>query len=221
VPIRVVLAEDSFIVRRGLTSVIESEPELELVAACEDLDTLLAAVEEHRPDVVLSDIRMPPGNTDEGIQAAARLQRDHPEVGVVLLSQYVEADYVLAFFSHGTERRAYLLKEKVYDPDQLLAAVRTVAGGGSMIDPKVTQALVDARLRHKQPALSALSEREREVLSQMAQGKDNVAIANSLCVSVRSVERHINAIFSKLGLTGEAEVHRRVKAVLTLLVPSP
>jgi DNA-binding NarL/FixJ family response regulator len=217
-PIRVLLADDSFIVRRGLASVIESEPELELVAACEDLDSLLAAVEAHEPDVVLTDIRMPPGNSDEGIRAAERLRQSHPEVGVVLLSQYVEPDYALAFFRHGTERRAYLLKEKVYDPEQLLAAVRTVARGGSMIDPKVTETLVHDRLRHKMSPLSALTEREHEVLSAMARGKDNAAIAKSLFLSVRSVERHINGILAKLGLTEEVEVNRRVKAVLMLLV---
>jgi DNA-binding NarL/FixJ family response regulator len=197
--------------------VIEAEPEVELVASCDSLDSLLAAVDAHEPEVVLTDIRMPPENTDEGIRAADRIRQSHPDVGVVLLSQYLEPDYALAFFSRGTERRGYLLKEKVYDPEQLLAAVRTVAAGGSLIDPKVTEALVQDRIRREHSRVSALTNREREVLTEMAQGKDNAAIAKSLFLSLRAVERHISAIFLKLGLSEETDVHRRVKAVLVFL----
>lgn len=216
-PIGVVLAEDSYIVRKGLIALIEGEPELQLLAACEDADTLLRSVDAVLPDVVLTDIRMPPTGTDEGIRAARTLRERHPGIGVVVLSQHLEADYVVSFFEDGTRGRAYLLKEHVYDPTQLLSAVRTVHAGGSLIDPTVTEALVQERLRTARSPLARLTDRERDVLDAMAQGKDNAAIATSLYLSVRAVERHTNAIFSKLGLTEEKDVHRRVKAVLVYL----
>jgi DNA-binding NarL/FixJ family response regulator len=221
VSIRVLLAEDSYIVRRGLVSLIECEPELELVATCEHLDELLRSVDAAAPHVVLTDIRMPPSQTDEGIRAAQQLRTTHPEVGVVVLSQHLEPEYVLAFLEHGSQGRAYLLKEKIYDPEQLLAAVKAVAAGGSLIDPKVTETLVADRLRVSRSPLSALTPREHEVLAEMAQGKDNAAIAKSLFMSLRAVERHINAIFSKLALSEEPDVHRRVRAVLLFLSEAP
>ncbi len=216
-PIRVVLAEDNYIVRQGLVNVIESEPKIELVGTCGDLDLLLQLVEWSEVDVVLTDIRMPPTQTDEGIQAARHLRKTHPEVGVVVLSQHLEPAYVVAFLEHGSGGRAYLLKEKIYDPEQLVGAVQAVAHGGSMIDPKATELLVAERLRDRHSPLARLTDREREVLDQMAQGKDNPAIAKACFVSLRAVERHINAIFMKLGISEEHDVHRRVRAVLLFL----
>jgi DNA-binding NarL/FixJ family response regulator len=215
-PIRVVLAEDNYLVREGVRQLIDAQPEVELVAVCEDRDSLLAAVEEHRPEVVLTDIRMPPTNTDEGLQVAALLRGSSPATGVVLLSQYVESEYALALLEKGAAGRAYLLKERVGDVAQLVSAIQEVAAGGSVIDPKVVEALVTARSRGTSP-LDTLSPREREVLSEVAQGKNNAAIARALFLTERAVEKHINSIFSKLGLTEEVDVHRRVKATLMYL----
>jgi len=216
-PIRVVLAEDSYLVREGVRLLIESEPELALVAVCEDLDSLLAAIEVHRPDVVLTDIRMPPTGTDEGIRAAQHLRATSPETGVVVLSQYADPAYALTLFDEGSERRAYLLKERIGDVDQLLRAIREVASGGSVIDPKVVETLVSARSAASRSVLGQLTPREREVLGEMAQGKNNAAIAAALFLTERAIEKHINSIFSKLGLTGERDTNRRVRAVLLFL----
>lgn len=216
-PIRVVLAEDSYLVREGVRLLIESEPELALVAVCEDLDSLLAAIEVHRPDVVLTDIRMPPTGTDEGIRAAQHLRATSPETGVVVLSQYADPTYALTLFEDGSERRAYLLKERIGDLDQLLRAIREVASGGSVIDPKVVETLVSARSAASRSVLGQLTPREREVLGEMAQGKNNAAIAAALFLTERAIEKHINSIFSKLGLTGERDTNRRVRAVLLFL----
>jgi DNA-binding NarL/FixJ family response regulator len=216
-PIRLVLAEDNYLVREGVRRLIETEPELELAAVCEDLASLLAAVDAEKPDVVLTDIRMPPTGTDEGIRAAEQLRETHPEVGVVVLSQFVDPAYALHLFEHGSERRAYLLKERVSDIDQLLAAIKEVARGGSVIDPKVVEALVAARSTAAESPLGRLTPREREVLSEMAQGKNNAAIAGALVLTERAVEKHINSIFSKLSLSEEEDAHRRVKAVLLFL----
>jgi DNA-binding NarL/FixJ family response regulator len=216
-PIRLVLAEDNYLVREGVRRLIETEPELELAAVCEDLASLLAAVDAEKPDVVLTDIRMPPTGTDEGIRAAEQLRDTHPEVGVVVLSQFVDPAYALHLFEHGSERRAYLLKERVSDIDQLLAAIKEVARGGSVIDPKVVEALVAARSTAAESPLGRLTPREREVLSEMAQGKNNAAIAGALVLTERAVEKHINSIFSKLSLSEEEDAHRRVKAVLLFL----
>ena len=215
--IRVVLAEDNYLVREGVRRLIETEPELDLVAVCEDLDGLLAAVEADKPDVVLTDIRMPPTGTDEGIRAAAHLRDTQPEMGVVVLSQYVDPQYALELFEKGSGGRAYLLKERVSDIDQLLRAIREVASGGSVIDPKVVEALVAARSRAAESPIERLTPREREILSEMAQGKNNAAIASTLVLSERAVEKHINSIFSKLNLSEEVDANRRVKAVLLWL----
>jgi len=214
--IRLVLAEDNYLLREGVRKLIEAQPELELAAACEDFDDLMVAIESHRPDVVLTDIRMPPTGTNEGIRAAEHLRQTQPEVGVVVLSQYADPAYALQLLEHGSRGRGYLLKERVSDIDQLLAAIQEVARGGSVIDPKVIDALVAARSRVPSP-LRALTARESEVLSEMAQGKNNAAIAAALVLSERAVEKHINALFSKLGLTEERDVSRRVKAVLLFL----
>lgn len=215
-PIRLVLAEDNYLLREGMTRLIEAQPELELLAACEDFDSLVTAIDTHRPDVVLTDIRMPPTGTNEGIRAADHLRRTLPDAGVVVLSQYADPQYALQFLEHGSQGRGYLLKERVSDIDQLLAAIQEVARGGSVIDPKVIDALVAARSRAPSP-LRDLTVRESEVLSEMAQGKNNASIAAALVLSERAVEKHINSLFSKLGLSEERDVSRRVKAVLLFL----
>lgn len=215
--ITVVLAEDNLLVREGLVRLLEGQPDVELVAICDDFDSLIATVESEPPQVVLTDIRMPPSDSDEGIRAAAHFRHTAPDVGVVVLSQHDEAAYALALLEHGSEGRAYLLKERVSDPDQLLGAIRAVARGGSVIDPKVVEALVAARSRLERSPLVALTPRETEVLSEMAQGKTNAGIAAALFLTERAVEKHINSVFSKLQLSGEKDAHRRVKAVLLFL----
>jgi DNA-binding NarL/FixJ family response regulator len=217
VPIRLVLADDHYLVREGVARLIAGDPDLELVASCGDYDSAVAAVDEHKPDVVVTDIRMPPTGTDEGIRLAEQLRVTHPAVGVVVLSQYSEPTYALALLEKGSEGRAYLLKERVSDLDELVGAIRTVADGGSVIDPKVVEALVSSRRADKKSPLALLTPRELEVLEQMASGRNNAAIAGVLVLSERAVEKHINSIFSKLGLSEETAVHRRVKAVLLFL----
>jgi DNA-binding NarL/FixJ family response regulator len=216
-PIRVVIAEDSLLVREGVAKLLSAQPGLEVVALCADFDELLAAVDADPPDVVLTDIRMPPTGTDEGIRAATQLRGTHPDTGVVVLSQFVEPAYALQLFDGGSEGRAYLLKERVSDPEQLVGAIQDVAAGGSVVDPKVVEALVGATGRASASPLDRLTPREREVLSEIAQGKNNAAVAASLVLSERAVEKHINSLFSKLGLSEEPDVHRRVKAVLMYL----
>ena len=216
-PIRIVLADDHYLVREGVAALIATEPDLELVTTCEDHDSTLAAIDEHRPDVVITDIRMPPTGTDEGVRIAAHLRETHPGTGVVVLSQYVEPAYALALLEDGSAGRAYLLKERVSDIDELVAAVRAVADGGSWIDPKVVEALVSSRRTPADSPLRHLTPRELEVLAEIASGKNNAAIAEALVLSGRAVEKHINSIFSKLGLSEETAVHRRVAAVLLFL----
>jgi DNA-binding NarL/FixJ family response regulator len=215
--VRVVLAEDNLLVREGLTSLLGAQEGVEVVAACGDLESLMRAVAEDRPDVVLTDIRMPPTGTDEGLRAADRLRRTHPGLGVVVLSQYDEPAYAVSLLEGGSAGRAYLLKERVSDPEQLVRALREVARGGSVIDSKVVEALVAARSRAAQSPLAGLTAREREVLAEMAQGKTNTAIGAALSLTVRAVEKHINAIFSKLPLAEMPDADRRVTAVLLFL----
>ena len=215
--VRVVLAEDNLLVREGLTSLLGAQEGVEVVAACGDLESLMRAVAEVRPDVVLTDIRMPPTGTDEGLRAADRLRRTHPGLGVVVLSQYDEPAYAVSLLEGGSAGRAYLLKERVSDPEQLVRALREVARGGSVIDSKVVEALVAARSRAAQSPLAGLTAREREVLAEMAQGKTNTAIGAALSLTVRAVEKHINAIFSKLPLAETPDADRRVTAVLLFL----
>lgn len=214
VAIRIVLAEDNALLREGIRSLIERQDGLELVGIGKDYDSLMALVEAEQPDVVLTDIRMPPTGTDEGIRAAAHLRATRPGVGVVVLSQYASPAYALSLLKGGSEGRAYLLKERVADVEELVSAIREVSAGGSVIDPKVVEALVAARSRAGLSDLDRLTPRERETLSEMARGKNNAAIAASLVLSERAVEKHINSIFSKLGLTQEPNVNKRVKAVL-------
>jgi DNA-binding NarL/FixJ family response regulator len=215
--IRVVIAEDNYLVREGIRRLLETQPDVEVAAVCGDLDSLLAAVETERPDVVVTDIRMPPGDADEGIRAAERLRETDPEIGVVVLSQYATPSYALALLESGSEGRSYLLKERVQEVEQLVSAIRTVADGGSVIDPKVVEALVAENARGEGSGFNQLTPRERDVLREMAAGKSNATIGESLFLAERSVEKVIHSIFLKLGLTWEPSVHKRVKAVILYL----
>jgi len=216
VTIGVVLAEDNALLRHGLARLIEASEGIGLLGAAADLPGLNALIEQHRPDVVVTDIRMPPTHTDEGISVAADLRTRRPETGVVLLSQFAEATYALALLAEGTARRGYLLKERVADGDELADAIRRVAEGGSVIDPTVIEGLVAAN-RAKPSELDALTPRELEVLGEMAQGKSNASVAATLVLSERAIEKHTNSIFSKLGLSEERDLNRRVSAVLVYL----
>lgn len=216
-----VLAEDNTLLREGISRLIEAGDELELVGVASDLPGLLAMVEEHEPDVVVTDIRMPPTGTDEGIKAAAWLREHRPEIGVVVLSQYTAPAYALALLEEGSAGRAYLLKERVAGANELTRTIRTVAEGGSVIDPLIVDVLVQARAKRHKTDLEWLTQRESEILGEMAEGKSNAAIAKSLNVSERAVEKHSNAIFSKLGLSEEKDMNRRVKAVLVYLSRQP
>jgi len=218
--LRVVVAEDSVLMREGITSVLALQDDLDVVAVCGNFLELMAAANEHEPDVVVTDIRMPPTQTDEGIRAASQLRKDHPEMGVVVLSQYVEPEYAVHLFEDGSNGRAYLLKERVADPGELADAIRTVNGGGSVIDPQVVDALVAARTAGSS-VLDRLTDREREVLGEVAKGGTNAAIGEALFISERSVEKHINAIFTKLDLGHEPDTNRRVRAVLLYLSEVP
>jgi DNA-binding NarL/FixJ family response regulator len=217
VPIRVALADDTLIVREGIEQLLDSQPDVEVVAACGDLHSLSEAVESTSPDVVLTDIRMPPSNTDEGIQIAHQLRESHPNVGVVVLSQFADPGYALALFDSGSDRRAYLLKERVHDRGELMAAIKAVMDGGSVVDPKIVEGLVAARAQAERSPLSELTPREHEVLAEIAQGKSNTAIAESLVLTKRAVEKHINSIFLKLNLSEAEDVSKRVKATLMFL----
>jgi DNA-binding NarL/FixJ family response regulator len=216
-PIRIALGEDSLIVREGVRQLLAVDPEVEIVATVGDHFSLRQACEDEDPDVVLTDIRMPPTYTDEGIRLAAELRESHPRIGVVILSQFSDPTYALALLEHGSDGRAYLLKERVHNRAELMAAIRAVVEGGSMIDPKVVEGLVVARGRAQRSPLNELTARELEVLAEIAQGKSNTAIADVLFLTKRAVEKHINAIFWKLGLADAADVSKRVKAALMFL----
>jgi DNA-binding NarL/FixJ family response regulator len=219
--ISIVVAEDNYLLREGVVRLLEAQDGFEVAGACGDYDALIEMVDAERPDAVLTDIRMPPTGTDEGVRAANELRAKHPDVGIVVLSQYVEPGYALALLEHGSAGRAYLLKERVSDVEQLRRAIEEVVAGGSVIDPKVVEALVEARSRRRDSPLDRLTPREREVLAEMAQGRNNAGVAASLGLSERAVEKHINSVFSKLDLssdqTAAADVHRRVTAVLLFL----
>jgi DNA-binding NarL/FixJ family response regulator len=216
-PIRVLLADDHYLVREGISRLLASQRDLQVVAACSDLASLLEAVETEHPDVVVTDIRMPPDKSDEGIRAAATLRGTHPDIGVVVLSQYSEPGYALALLEGGSARRAYLLKERVEDVAQLAGAIRAVASGGSVIDPKVVETLMADRKRARSSPLDELTPRERDVLREMAEGKNNAAIAQTLVLTERSVEKVIHSIFLKLNIAWDEEIHKRVKAVILYL----
>ena len=215
--IRVAVAEDSFILREGLGQLLAASPGLEMVASCADLPSLVDAVTNDAPEVVLTDIRMPPSHSDEGIRFAAGLRQTHPSVGVVVLSQYSEPNYVLGLLESGSDRRGYLLKDSVHNRGELVSAIDAVARGGSYIDPKIVEVLVASRARASHSALSELTPREREVLAQLATGKGNTAIAESLVLTKRAIEKHINSIFMKLGFGASDDVSKRVTATLMFL----
>jgi DNA-binding NarL/FixJ family response regulator len=218
--IRVALGDDSLIVREGVRQLLDSDTTMEVIATAGDVGTLLDVCDREQPDVVITDIRMPPTNTDDGIRLATDLRARHPEMGVVVLSQYSDAIYALALLEQGSDRRAYLLKERVHNRAELTAAIHAVADGGSMIDPKIVEQLVRARGIAESSPLNELTVREREVLSEIAQGKSNTAIAESLFLTKRAVEKHINAIFLKLGLADAQDVSKRVTAALMFLAES-
>ena len=215
--IRVALADDSFLMREAVYQVVEHQEHVEVVANCADGTTLLAEVRRTKPDVVITDVRMPPAGDDEGIRVAQRLRETDPEIGVVVLSHYAEPRYGLELFAQGAEGRAYLLKDRVHDGRELETAIEVVARGGSMIDPAVVRMLLDSEERQRESPLAGLTPREREVLAAMAAGKSNTAIAAELVLTKRAVEKHIGSIFVKLGLPDEELVSRRVAAVLLYL----
>jgi DNA-binding NarL/FixJ family response regulator len=220
-PVRLVVADDSLFVREAVAAITRGAQGFELAAVCDDLESLMAAVENAAPDVVVTDVGMAPTFTDEGIRAAEHLRYAHPEVGVVVLSQHTDPAYVLELFRTGSEARAYLLKAHLHDRQDLLDAIRTVADGGSMVDPKVVESLTQSRSRAADSALRRLTVREVEVLREVAEGKSNTAIARELGISKRAVEKHIRSIFGKLDLVESDEVSRRVKAVLIFLAAEP
>jgi len=219
-PIRVVIADDAYVVRAGIAASLEAAPEIDVVGLCADGDELTATIASTRPDVVITDLRMPPSGDGEGILIASRLRETAPEIGVIVITQYVEAAYAVALMEGGTSRRAYLLKDRISSRAEVLQAIHAVAAGGSVIDPAVVEVLIDARLRDPTSPLDELTEREREILGQIAQGKSNAAIARSLFLTKRAVEKHVNSIFSKLALPGPETVSRRVKATLMFLAES-
>jgi DNA-binding NarL/FixJ family response regulator len=216
-PIRVVVAEDSYVIREFLTQTLSAAPGVELVAVCTNGKELQTAIDTWELDVVLTDIRMPPSRTDEGTRIAARLRETHPHVGVVVLSQYAEPAYALSLLEHGTGGRAYLLKERIRNKEELLSAIEAVAGGGSVIDPVIVDVLIASRARAAKSRLAELTPRERELLAEIAAGKSNGAIADSLVLTKRAVEKHVNSIFAKLNLPETQDVSRRVKATLIFL----
>lgn len=211
-----VIGDDDFLVRQGIERALAIQDDIDVVANCDSYDAVMEAVERHDPRVVVTDIRMPPSMSDEGIRIATHLAAVRPEVGVVVLSQYDEPEYVVALLESGSERRSYLLKERVSDVDQLADAVRAVARGDSVIDHHVVERLVRARHTTRSP-LEHLTAREHQVLEDMAGGMNNAAIGEHLGIGVRSVEKHISSVFAKLGVSEEDHVHRRVQAVLTFL----
>jgi len=215
--IRVVVGEDSAVAREGIQRMLERKEDIEVAAACADAATLRSAIAEHRPDVVITDIRMPPTLTDEGIRIAVELRESAPEVGVVVISQHVEPTYALELLEGGSARRAYLLKERLRDSTELTRAIREVATGGSVVDQLVVDELVRARGARANSPLRELTESETAILAMIAQGLSNAAIAEQLVVTKRAVERHINAIFLKLDLRDAEDVSRRVKAALVYL----
>jgi DNA-binding NarL/FixJ family response regulator len=215
--LRVVLADDNFLVREGIAKLLAEIEELELVDSVGDPQALLASVDAHHPEAVLTDIRMPPTHTTEGIEAAKQIRTEHPDIGVVVLSQYVEEDYAFELLADGVAGLGYLLKERVSDIDELVRALQDVARGGSALDPKVVEGLMARRTAEADSPLRGLTDKEREVLEQMATGRTNATIARTLFMSERSVEKHISSVFLKLGLFDEGETNRRVSAVLTYI----
>ena len=212
-----VFAEDNYLVREGTASLLREIEGLKLLSSVEDKESLMRAVAEHHPDAVLTDIRMPPTHTSEGIDAAKQIRSEYPDTGVVVLSQYDEEEYAYELLKDGAEGLGYLLKERVGNVDELVRALQEVSKGGSVLDPKVVENLVARKRKLAESPMTRLTDREREVLQNMAEGKNNASIAASLFLTERAVEKHINSLFHKLGLSEEKTVHRRVKAVLAFL----
>jgi len=217
VPIRIVVADDNYLAREAISRVLESDEELEIVATCPDLDSLRAAVDEEQPDVVLADIQMPPAKSDEGIRLAKELRTTHPGIAVVILSQYAEPVYATELLAEGSDGRAYLLKDRVQHRGDLTRAVRAVASGGSVLDPRIVELLLTSARTHDASRFDSLTPREREVLVLLAEGWSNAGIAEQLGITTRAVERHIRSIFSKLDLGDSARHNRRVRAALLYL----
>jgi DNA-binding NarL/FixJ family response regulator len=215
--LRVVFADDNYLVREGVAALLAEIDDIELVDTVADPHSLLKSVAEHRPDAVLTDIRMPPTHTTEGIDAAKQIRADYPDTGVVVLSQYVEEDYAFDLLQNGVAGLGYLLKERVSQVDEVVRALNEVARGGSALDPKVVEGLMARRSADAKSPLLGLTEREREVLTEMATGRNNATIAANLFMSERAVEKHIGSVFQKLGLIEEGEINRRVVAVLKFL----
>jgi len=215
--LRLVFAEDNYLVRQGTAALLATVPDVDLVRSVEDPDALLQAVRDLEPDAVLTDIRMPPSFTTEGIDAAKRIRAEHPRTGVVVLSQYVETDYAVDLLGEGVTGLGYLLKERISDIDELVRALHEVARGGSALDPKVVEGLLRRKAAEVTSPLASLTERENEVLAEMATGRSNASIARTLYMSDRAVEKHITSVFQKLGLGEEADLNRRVSAVVTFL----
>ena len=215
--LRVAIADDSYLVREGLSKLLDGVSEVEVVAVSEDTYSLLDAIERESPDVVLTDIRMPPFRDREGIQVAEQLRESHPRIGVVILSQYADPALALQLFESGAEGRAYLLKERVGNRAELVEAILAVAEGRSVVDPKIIDGLIVERARPSASPLDELTTREREVLAEVATGKSNAAVAAQLFLTKRAVEKHINAIFMKLNLRESEDTSRRVKATLLFL----
>ncbi len=216
-PIRIVLADDSYLIREALTKLLDGDPRIEVAAVCDNRILLERAIADEHPAVVLTDIRMPPTGAEDGLEVAERLRESSPETGIVVLSQYAEARYALALLSAGSERRGYLLKERLYDRSELVRAIETVAAGGTVIDPKVVELLIAHKNKLERSPLSELTPRETQVLALIAQGKSNTAIAEDLFLTKRGVEKHINLIFMKLNLSESIDVSRRVRATLIFL----
>ncbi|GAA4111465.1 response regulator transcription factor [Nocardioides fonticola] len=212
---RVVIAEDEVLLRRGLESVLTGEG-FEVVAAVGDAPGLLAAVAALEPDLAVTDIRMPPGNTDDGLQAASRIREQHPGVGVMVLSQHAQRSYALTLLGDNPRGVGYLLKQRIGDIAQFVADLRRVAAGGSVLDPEVVDAMV-ARATVPDSRIAGLTPRQREVLGLVAEGRSNVAIGERLCITEKAVVQHISNIYEALGLAAQPEDHRRVLAVLRYL----
>ncbi|MGH2718507.1 MAG: response regulator [Actinomycetota bacterium] len=220
-PLRVLVVDDDYLVREGARSVLSSVPGVEVVGTAASPAELIQQIDETGPQVVILDIRMPPTYRMEGIEAAHLVRQKHADLGIVILSQHADPEYALEFLRDGSAGRAYLLKERLGDPAQLVEAIREVAGGGSVLDPKVVDGLLEAQRRRAHSRLQGLTEREHEVLALMASGRNNGAIAREIVISERAVEKHINAIFRKLGLNDQLDVNQRVAAVLFFLQRSP
>jgi len=215
--VRVVIADDAYVIREGLVATLSRAPEIEVVGVCSDGKELIETIAAVHPEVVITDVRMPPSGDGEGIRVAAQLRQSNPQVGVIVLTQYIEAAYAVSLMDGGTEGRAYLLKDRIRDRTELLRAISAVASGGSVVDPSVVEVLIEGRARAAGSPLTALTPREREILAEIAEGKSNAAIAESFVLTKRAVEKHVNSIFAKLDLRGSENVSRRVKAALMFL----